>query len=212
MAMTAAVLSNFTEWLSDVSGNPWFYGLIFAIAFLDAIMPIVPSETAVILGGIAAGQGSLWLPLVILLAALGASLGDNTAYEIGKRAAKRIERSASTAPKRAAKLDWAKIQQRKRGGSLLLTARFIPGGRTMITIASGITNQPRKRFITFVALASTIWAAYAAVLGYVFGERFKDDHTKALLLAFGCAIGVTLLIEAARHVKKRNAPAQQSSS
>jgi membrane-associated protein len=205
--MTAAILSNFTEWLAEVSGKPWFYGLIFSIAFLDAILPIVPSETAVILGGIAAGQGSLWLPLVIIFAAAGAALGDNTAYEIGKRAAKAIERRASTKPKRQARLDWAKTQLQKRGGSLLLTARFIPGGRTMITLASGITHQPRKRFVSFVGLAAGIWATYAAVLGYVFGERFKDDHTKALLLAFGCAIGVTLLIEAVRHFKNRNQPA-----
>jgi membrane-associated protein len=202
--MLAAMLSGFTDWLTDVSGNPWFYGLIFAIAFLDAIVPIVPSETAVILGGIAAGRGSLWLPLVIVFAAAGAALGDNTAYEIGKRAAKRIERWAAAKPKRQAKLDWAKTQLDKRGGSLLLTARFIPGGRTMITLASGITHQPRKRFVTFVGLAATIWAAYGATLGYVFGERFKDDHTKALLLAFGCAISVTIAIEIIRHFKNRN--------
>lgn len=204
--MTAAVLSNFTDWLAEVSGKPWFYGLIFAIAFLDAILPIVPSETAVILGGIAAGRGSLWLPLVIVFAAVGAALGDNTSYEIGKRAAKRIERWAKAKVQREAKLDWAKTQLQKRGGSLLLTARFIPGGRTMITLASGITHQPRKRFISFVGLAATIWAAYAAILGYVFGERFKDDHTKALMLAFGCAIGVTVLIEIIRHFKNRNQP------
>jgi membrane-associated protein len=202
--VTAAILSNFTEWLAEVSGKPWFYGLIFGIAFLDAVLPIVPSETAIILGGIAAGQGSLWLPLVIVFAALGAALGDNTAYEIGKRAAKRIEHWAEAKVAREAKLDWAKTQLQKRGGSLLLTARFIPGGRTMITLASGITHQPRKRFVSFVGLAATIWATYAAVLGYIFGDRFKDDHTKALLLAFGCAIGVTLLIEVFRHVKNRN--------
>ena len=203
--MTAALFSSLTEWLGDVSGNPWFYGLIFAIAFLDAIVPIVPSETAVILGGIAAGRGSLWLPIVIVVAALGASLGDNTAYEIGKRAAKPIERWASKKPKRAEKLLWAKTQLEKRGGSLLLTARFIPGGRTMITLSSGITGQPRKRFVAFVGLAAAIWATYAASLGYVFGERFKDDHTKALLLAFGCAIGITILIEIIRHFRNRKA-------
>jgi membrane-associated protein len=206
--MTAALFSSLTDWLADVSGNPWFYGLIFAIAFLDAIVPIVPSETAVILGGIAAGRGSLWLPLVIVFAALGACLGDNTAYEIGKRAAHRIERWARAKPKRAEKLLWATTQLEKRGGSLLLTARFIPGGRTMITLASGITQQPRKRFVSFVAVAAVIWAAYAAILGYVFGERFKDDHTKALLLAFGCAITVTLLIEVIRHFRNRKAHPQ----
>lgn len=203
--MTAALFSSFTQWLTDVSGNPWFYALIFAIAFSDAILPIVPSETAVILGGIAAGRGLLLLPIVIVVAAAGAALGDNTAYEIGMRASARIERWSAAKPSRAQRLTWAKTQLEKRGGSLLLTARFIPGGRTTITLASGITRQPRQRFITFVGLAAVVWASYAAVLGYVFGERFKDDHTKALLLAFGCAIGVTILIELIRHFKNRNA-------
>ena len=205
--MTAAIFSSFTEWLSQVSGQTWFYGLIFGIALTDAIFPIVPSETAVILGGIAAGQGSLSLPVVIVVAALGAAIGDNTAYEIGMRASRRIELWAQAKEKRADRLQWAKTQLKKRGGSLLLTARFIPGGRTMITIASGITHQPRKRFMSYVGLAAVIWAAYASLLGYVFGERFKDDHTKALLLAFGCAIGVTLVIELIRHVKNARAQA-----
>ena len=50
--------SNLTEWLEDVSGEWWFLLVIFAIALLDSVIPIVPSETTVILGGVAAGTGS----------------------------------------------------------------------------------------------------------------------------------------------------------
>jgi membrane-associated protein len=199
-------LLSFSDWLERLSGNPWFYLIIFAIALLDAIVPVVPSETAVILGGIAAGRKDLWLPLVIVFAAAGAFTGDNIGYELGARAGRRIVGWAQRKPQRAKRLDWAKTQLASRGGSLLMTARFIPGGRTIITIASGLTGQPRPRFRLFVALAATIWATYAAVLGYVFGNRFKDNHTKALLLAFGCAIGVTVLIEVVRKVRHRKQP------
>ena len=55
-----------TDWLADFSANWWFLLIIFVVAFLDSVIPIVPSETMVIIGGVAAGQGeqSLWLVIV----------------------------------------------------------------------------------------------------------------------------------------------------
>jgi membrane-associated protein len=199
-------LSVFTNWLERVSTNPYFYAVIFAVALLDSVVPIVPSETTVILGGIAAGQQKLFLPAVILMGAAGAFTGDNIAYKIGSRFGGFIERRSNKSEKGRKRLEWAKTQLEKRGGSLLLTARFIPGGRTIVTLASGITAQPKRRFRLFVALASVIWATYGATLGFIFGDRFKDNHNKALLLAFGCAIGVTILIEVVRWVRHRGKP------
>ncbi|MFM1837600.1 MAG: hypothetical protein RLZZ327_474, partial [Actinomycetota bacterium] len=33
------------DWLKDFSSGPWFYVIIFVIAVLDSVLPIVPSET-----------------------------------------------------------------------------------------------------------------------------------------------------------------------
>ena len=52
-------------------------------------------------------------------------------------------------------------------------------------------------------MAAIIWATYAAGLGAIFGNRFKDDHTVAFLLAFGCALSITIIIEVVRHVRGR---------
>ena len=52
-----------------VSGSPWTYAFLFAIAALDVIIPLVPSETSVILAGVLASTGDLNLVLVILFAA-----------------------------------------------------------------------------------------------------------------------------------------------
>ena len=76
-------LISLTNWLETVSTSPTFYVVIFAVAFLDSIVPIAPSETAVILGGIAAGQNKLLLSIVIVMGAAGAFCGDNLGYEIG---------------------------------------------------------------------------------------------------------------------------------
>ncbi len=101
-------------------------------------------------------------------------------------------------------MEWADEQIRKRGGLLLITARFIPGGRTVITLSCGITHQPWAWFASWVAVAAVIWATYAACLGAIFGSTF--DHTVAFLLAFGTALSITLIIEVVRHQRaKRSA-------
>ena len=58
-------MTDLLGWIESFTGDPFFYVVVFAIALLDSVVPIVPSETTVILGGIAAGQGSLRLPIVI---------------------------------------------------------------------------------------------------------------------------------------------------
>ena len=202
----ANILTDLTDWLGDVASNWWFLLVIFVIAFLDSVVPVVPSETAVILGGVAAGQGDQILLLVIAAGALGAFSGDNAAYEIGRRFQPRIQRRAERNEKTARRLDWARTQIRRRGGPLLVTARFIPGGRTALTVTSGLTHQPRPWFARWIAVAAVIWATYAAGLGAVFGNRFKDNHTLAFLFAFGTALAITGLIELIRHV--RSTPAE----
>ncbi len=201
--MIAGIITDLTDWLDEIAGNWWFLLVIFGIAFLDSVIPIVPSETAVIIGGVAAGQGDQNLLLVILAGASGAFLGDNTAYLIGRRFSPWIQRRADRKPKTAKRLDWAATQIRQRGGLLLITARFIPGGRTALTISSGLTHQPHAWFAAWVAVAAVIWATYAAVLGAIFGQQFQDNHTAAFLLAFGCAVSITILVEVVRHVRNR---------
>ena len=199
--IVANIITDFTDWLNDVAGNWWFLLVILAIAFLDSVIPIVPSETAVIVGGVAAGNNEQNLFLVILCGASGAFLGDNFAYVVGRYFSPWIERRTASRPKLAKRLDWARDQIRSRGGPLLVTARFIPGGRTALTITSGLTHQPRRWFASWIAVAAVVWASYAATLGYIFGDRFNERV--ALWLAFGAALGITLLIELIRHLRSR---------
>lgn len=205
--MIANIITDLTDWLQDISGHWWFLLIIFGIALADSVVPVVPSETAVILGGIAAGQGTQNIVVVIGAGALGAFCGDNLAYMIGARFHGWVNRRAEHNPKTRKRLQWAHGQIERRGGPLLITARFIPGGRTALTITSGLTRQPRAWFAGWIALAAVLWASYAAILGFVFGNRFKDNHTAAFFLAFGAALAVTIVIEVVRHV--RSTPAQE---
>ena len=200
------VITDFTDWLDEIAGHWWFLLVIFGVALLDSVIPIVPSETTVIIGGVAAGAGDQKLVLVILAGALGAFLGDNLAYEIGHRFSDNVARYAAKRPKFAARIEWARSQIRTRGGPLLVTARFIPGGRSALTITSGITSQPRRWFAGWIAVAAVIWATYAAGLGAIFGASLEDNHTAAFLIAFGAALSVTIVIEVVRHFRSRGRP------
>ena len=205
IGIVANIITDVTEWLDEFSANWWFLLIIFAVALFDSVVPIVPGETTVIAGGMAAGAGNQTLAFVILAGAVGAFLGDNLAYTIGNRFEPRVQAWAERKSNRAARIDAAGMQIKKRGGLLLVTARFIPGGRTILTVSSGITRQPRLWFAAWVAVAATIWATYAAGLGYLFGQAFENNHTAAFWLAFGTALAITLLVELIRWSRERRA-------
>jgi membrane-associated protein len=186
-----------------ISDAWWTYPFLFLFALLDSIIPIIPSETAVIAAGVVAGSGSLSLPVIIIVAAAGAVCGDNIAYEIGKRARPWIERRFS-GPKAARRFEWARDLLARRGVGLVIVARFIPGGRTAVTLTAGMTGMNRVKFVLATIVAGLLWATYAALLGYFGGRTFEDNHTLAFVVAFGAALSVTGLTELIRwRLRKR---------
>lgn len=199
------IIKDLTDHLDKWSTNWWFLAVIFVVAFLDSVVPVVPSETTVIVGGVAVATGdakyALWA--VIVAGAVGAFLGDNFAYVIGRHWSAWFHRRAEHKPKFALRLTWAKDQIKKRGGPLLITARFIPGGRTALTLSSGITRQRHGWFIGWVAIAATIWATYAAGLAFIVGRPFQNNHAMAFWVAFGTAMTINILLEVVRHLRQR---------
>jgi len=191
------------DWLKDFSSSPWFYAIIFVIAVLDSVLPIVPSETLVIIGGVSAGLGNLWIPLVIVSAASGAFIGDNMSYLIGREASDWVMRRQNRTEKGAKRMAAIVEQVHERGGLLLITARFIPGGRTVLTLSCGVTRQPRRWFVGWAAVAAIIWGHYAALLGFIGGKSFEENHTLAFIIAFVTAFSITALIEVVRWALKR---------
>jgi membrane-associated protein len=185
-----------------VSGSPWTYAFLFGLAALDVVFPLVPSETSVILAGVLASTGDLVLFAVILVAAGGAVLGDNTAYWIGRKAGPRIVRRFFSGERRK-RIDWAEKQVQERGGYLILVGRFIPGGRTAVTLACGLLEMRWHRFIGFDVPAGLMWASYAALLGYFGGKAFEEHPWKGFVVAFVVALAITGGIEAYRWLRRR---------
>jgi len=197
------MFDQFTHLVAQASG--WAYVIVLLFAVIDALLPVVPSETAVITAGVVAAGGDLFLPLVIASAAIGAFLGDNLAYSIGYRYGSRARDRFFHGGKARRRIDWAKRQLGHRGGELIAVARFIPGGRTAVTLTAGLTRFPWRRFAAYDAGAAILWAAYAALLGYFGGRAFEHQAWKGLLLALGIAFAVGAATEAARWAIRRRA-------
>jgi membrane protein DedA with SNARE-associated domain len=195
------VFNHFTQLVSDASG--WAYAIVFLLALLDAVVPIVPSETAVITAGVVAGAGDLSLAMIIPAAAAGAFLGDNTAYWIGRRFGTRVVDRFLSGERSRRRIEWAERQLAERGGELIAIARFIPGGRTAVTLSAGLVEFPWRRFILFDAAAAVGWALYASLLGYFGGHAFEHAAWKGLLVALGIAFTVAGGVEVTRWALKR---------
>jgi len=82
------VVDRIIDFLRPYLDPPWGYGIVFAATFLENSVGagvIVPGETLVIIGGFYARLGELSLPWVAVAACVGAILGDNVGYLIGRR-------------------------------------------------------------------------------------------------------------------------------
>jgi membrane-associated protein len=195
------LFQQFTHLVSNASG--WAYAVVLVLALLDALLPVVPSETAVITAGVVAAGGDLHLLLVIAAAAAGAFLGDNIAYLIGDRYGARVAERFFRGEKARKRIDWTEKQLRTRGGEMIAVARFIPGGRTAVTLSAGTLGFPWRRFAVFDALAALAWALYASLLGYFGGRAFEDAPWKGLLIALGTGFAIAGLVELVRWLRRR---------
>jgi len=196
------------DFLADLSALA--YLLVLLLAAFDVVVPILPSESAVILGGVLAWQGRLHPVPLLLAAAVGAVLGDHLSYAIGRWTRRgRPRRGAPAVPDgrdgKVARLQtWAASQLDKRGPTLLVAARFIPGGRTAATFIAGRTAYPLARFTPITILAGLLWAGFATMLGYIGGSAFHDQTLLATGLGILMAIGFGALIELAMSWRRRS--------
>jgi len=195
------VFDQFTNLVADASG--WAYLILLAFALLDAVVPLIPSEASVITAGVVSASGDLALPLVLTSAALGAFLGDNFGYWLGRRFGERAKERFFHGPRGQRQIAWAERQMRERSGELIIVGRFVPGGRTAVALTAGSLRYPWRRFAVFDAAAAVLWASYAALLGFFGGRAFEHAPWKGLLLAFGLALAVTAGTELVRRLRRR---------
>jgi len=182
--------------------SPLSYLAAFLLPMLDAIVPVLPSETVVIALGVStAGSTDPRIAVLVALAACGAFAGDNLCYFIGRRFGPLAERKLFAGEKGARRRAWAAGALDRFGARLIIVCRFIPGGRTAVTLTCGIVGYSRRSFIIATAFAGVIWACYAFFLGRLGGKAFENRPWFGFVLAFGVAIVASAIIELIRRIR-----------
>lgn len=138
-------------------------------------------ETVTLLGGIAAHQGLLKFPLVVLSVALGGMIGDQLLYLIGRRFSGSI---AERFKKHKKKIIKAQDLINRHPYWFVIGSRFMYGFRVIGPILIGASHLPPKIFLPLNIVGALIWAMIFTTLGYMGGEivgpwlHNLDQHVK----------------------------------
>lgn len=183
--------------------SPWVYAVVFVAVVIDGFFPPVPSETVVVAAAaIAVSTGTPNGLLIILVAALGAALGDNIAYVIGRGIGSERFRWMRH-PRTAKAFDGAASGIRRRPAALILTARYIPVGRIAVNMTAGATRLPHSRFWPLTVLAGVSWAVYSVSIGMLAGHWVKDQPLLGAAIGIVIAVAMGLVIDRATQAVSR---------
>jgi membrane-associated protein len=199
------------DFILAAASQPWVLILVFACCVIDGFFPPVPSESVVV--GLAAVAATADVPapaMLLMSAAAGAFVGDNTAYLIGRSTGTR-RWAWMRGPRMQAAFHWAGRELRKRPASLILVARFVPIGRVAVNLTAGATRYPRRTFVGLTVLSAVLWASYSVAIGLFFGQWFEDNHLLGVIVAVVCAVllGIGIDMAISRLRGKLLAPAEE---
>ena len=184
-------LLSFIQWLQDLS-PVWVYAAILLIAYLENVVPPIPGDLVVVLGGYLAGIGKLDLWLVIVLAVLGGTLGFMTMYGLGYRLGTALLDSHRFRWLPKKKIEKALVYVRKWGYGVVAVNRFLSGLRSVISISVGIAHLKPGKVLLWSAFSATLWVTLLAWLGYLAGANWP--LVARYLKLYGQVITVLLVL------------------
>jgi undecaprenyl-diphosphatase len=191
-------LPNLEKLLEDAGEalGPWTYLLVGALAYLETgafVGFIAPGETAVIVGGLVAGQGQISLFVLIAIVWACAVAGDLTSFMLGRRLGRAwLLRHGERLKITEERLQTVEGFFERRGGTTILVGRFIGFVRPLAPFLAGAARMPLRRFLPYDVLGAGAWTATFATLGYVFWHSFDQltTYVSRGLFAFGTVVVV----------------------
>jgi len=165
------------------------YSFIFAWVLAEQIGFPLPSAPVLLAAGALAGRQRMYLPFVIALPLLAATLCDTFWYILGSlrgiavlRLICRISLEPDSCVRRT------QLSFKRRGGWALLFAKFVPGLNAMMAPLAGISRMDWRRFVLLDALGTLLWSCAYIAAGFVFSGQLER------VLAFLSFLGGGLLV------------------
>ena len=173
------IFNSIPEYITKaVEANTTIAYLTISLAmFLENIIPPIPSEIIMPLGGFFVYQQKLNFYFLVFWGLLGTIAGSLPWYYLGKlvnekRLSNFLDKRGKYLGITSDDLDKSKRWFDKYGVSLVFWGRLVPGIRTLISVPAGMELMPLKRFLVWTTLGSLIWISLLTYAGYIFGENY----------------------------------------
>jgi membrane protein DedA with SNARE-associated domain len=133
-------------------------------------------------GGIAAAQGKMNFALLVAVGTLGCAIGNLFWWEIGRRYGYERLKPMVDRWGRWLTMEWEDVERLRRffdrwGGVTVFVFRFMPLGRTVISIPAGLLHMPFWRFVAYTTAGSLVWNTILVGVGFWLGTTFETiDH------------------------------------
>lgn len=167
----AELLGDIVSWMEELPAG-WIYVTVFAIAYLENVVPPIPGDMVVVFGGYLAGLGRVEFVPVVVLATVAGALGFMSVYALGRWVgdAALDPSRLRWVPKRAAwkARDWL----RRWGYGVVAANRFLSGARSVISLMVGAAKMRPVPVAVWATLSAAVWTALIAYLGAVVGENW----------------------------------------
>src|ERR671932_2768984 len=175
------------------------YLVVFFGVMLESTGVPLPGETILLASGLLAQQGHIDVGDTIVFGILGAVVGDQIGYWVGREGGRpfilRWGRYFFITPER---LGRAEAFFTRHGGKAVFLARFFSGLRGFGALVAGISQMRWMTFLIYNALGGAVWATAVVLLGYFLGsslalvERWLGRATRALAVVVAVAVGFYL--------------------
>src|ERR671928_1719813 len=146
------------------------YLLVFFGVMLESVGIPLPGETILIAAGFLVQQGHLDLGDAIIFGILGAVVGDQIGYWVGREGGRRfVLRWGRYVLITQERLERAEGFFARHGGKAVFLARFVAGLRVFGALVAGISRMRWRTFLFYNALGGTLWATAAVMVGFLVG-------------------------------------------
>ncbi|MGO2825698.1 MAG: DedA family protein [Brachybacterium alimentarium] len=183
------------DWILVVADAWWVYLVIYGLSALDGFFPTAPSESTIVsLSSLWSSSGRPYLLLIGLAAWVGAWTGDNIGYWLGSKIGWERFRFLREGKGRTA-VEAAERGLQRRALLFLMTARYIPFGRTAVNLVAGAVHFPHAKFWPRSLLSTFVWAVYSCAIGAIAGAWFGEHNLLAITVALVAAVVLALIAE-----------------